>query len=439
MKRIILLPTILIFLASIGAAFALDNVIITEVLYDPANTDSGGEAVQLYNPTASPLDISGWVLKTKTSATDATIPSSAILQPNSYYLIADAGWSASKDNPSLPDANHEEAITLANADAGVALINNGTIIDAVGWGDSSIIPAGLFEGTPALEVAEGKSLKRKQVDNEYVDSDNNSADFMESVPGFKTNQSNSLILTIEAIITGAAPIIESIEIMDEDETTNGIQISPVPKQNKTINVKAKISDSNGLDDLKETKLFMGIIEYELMKIDEIDSATAYFETNITMPYYYSAGNYLINITAADYSDFSASETRTIEYLGLVAVELDTSHIIFSADAGTITEIMGDNDMSTADKPTIRNIGNEAVDIELFGTNLSAEQETLPVTEIFYSFGNGFINLTNTKQTQNLNIEPGTNANIPFSLKLNVPLGTKPGNYFGSINIAGVTS
>lgn len=436
MKRIILL---LMTLIMANTVLAVDHIIITEVLYDPVNTDLGGEAVQFYNPTASPIDISGWVIKTRTSAADATIPAATVLLPNSYYLVADDGWLTSKDNASWPAADHEEAITLANTDAGVALVSNGTVIDAVGWGNAINIPLDLFEGSPASMVAEGKGLKRKQVSNEYVDSNNNADDFIEATPSFETNKSNSLMLTIEAVISGATPVIQSIEIVDEDETTIGIQISPVPKQNKTINVKARISDSNGLEDLSKVKLNMGVTEYAMKKTSELNPTTAYFETNITMPYYSSAGTYMLNITATDYSGFSISETRGIEYLGLVAIELDTSHIIFSANAGAITEVTGDTDISTANSPTIMNIGNEAVDIEIFGTNLSAEETTLNVANILYSFGNGFANLTNTKRIENINFAAGLNSKLPLSLRLNVPLGTRPGSYFGSINIAGIAS
>jgi len=434
LKKIILL-LMGVFMA--GNAFALDHVIITEVLYDPANTDSGGEAVQIFNPTASPVNIAGWVLKTKTSAADATIPYETILQPNTHYLIADAGWSANKDNSSWPDADHEEAITLANTDAGVALASNTTVVDAVGWGNQANIPPGLFEGTPAGAAAGGKSLQRKQADNGYADSGNNSADFVESTPSFNANTSFSSILTIEAIITGAMPIIESIEIFDEDETTAGIQVSPVPKQNKTVSVKARISDSNGLDDLKEIKLGMGIKEYVMGRASEAGILTAYFEANITLPYYLPEGNYMINVTAADYSGFSASRTEIIEYLGLVAIELDANHVVFSADPGTTAEIPGDGDMGTADKPTIKNIGNRPVDVEISGSNLAAEQTLLPVTSILYSFGSGFINLTGTNEVKDINLAAGTSA--PLALKLNVPFGTMPGSYFGSINIAGVAS
>jgi hypothetical protein len=422
------------------SAAALNSVIITEVLYDPANTDSGGEAVQLFNPTTSSIDISSWVIATETSSTDAVIPENTLLAADSYYLIADTGWSASKDSLSWPNANHEEAITLANNDAGVALLNNGTIIDAVGWGIASNIAAGLFEGAPAAETTAGKSLQRKKVNNEYVDTDNNSNDFIDGTPVFGTSStSSSLILSIEAIITGAAPQIDLITIVDEDETTAGIQVSPVPKQNKSVAVTAQLTDLNGADDITEVKASTDSGIYPMTKESTINSTTAVFKTNISLPHYYAAGNHTVSVSAADNANLTANSSAAFEYLSLVAIELDTSTVTFSATPGATTEIIGDNNFETTSNPTILNIGNMQVDIELFGTNLAAGQSTIAASNIQYSVGNGYYKLTTTKRTEQINLQAGINSAAPLSLKLTVPLATQPGNYFGSLSIAGIAS
>ena len=81
---------VLMILTAVGTANA--EVIITEVLYDPINTDSGGEFVELYNNGNSSADISGWTIRTETSVADATLPANILLPKNSHYLIADANW-----------------------------------------------------------------------------------------------------------------------------------------------------------------------------------------------------------------------------------------------------------------------------------------------------------------------------------------------------------
>ena len=123
---------------------APNHVLISRVLYDPVGTETGGEAVEIYNPTSQSIDISECIIKTKSSAVDATIPANTSLAPESFYLIADAGWSVGKDNSSWSDADHEEALTLTNTNGGVAVVKNGTIIDSIGWGDASLIGQDLF-------------------------------------------------------------------------------------------------------------------------------------------------------------------------------------------------------------------------------------------------------------------------------------------------------
>jgi hypothetical protein len=174
------------------------SIVINQVLYDPINTESGGEAVELLNNGASAVDISGWVLKTGSSGSDATIPAAVVLQPGQAFLIADEGWNENKDDSSWKTADHEEKMTLANSDSGIALISNNTVIDAVGWGDEESIDAGLFEGSPAVMVGVGKALLRTK------DTGDNSKDFIETIPDFQ----EGIPVPVTANVTISAPVIE---------------------------------------------------------------------------------------------------------------------------------------------------------------------------------------------------------------------------------------
>ena len=204
----------------------LADIEIAEVLYDPINTETGGEAIRLYNPTQQPIDISNYIIKTESSATDATLPN-RILLPRDFFLIADLNWSKLKDNATFPNADYEEAITLANTNAGIALLNaNNEIIDAIGWGDPTQITIGLFQGTPAIQVKEGNSLKRISSTND------NSNDFIENYPfqGTETKQEENQI-QLNAHVSSSTQI-NSLSIADEDLMTPEIQIFPKPKEQK---------------------------------------------------------------------------------------------------------------------------------------------------------------------------------------------------------------
>lgn len=70
------------------------SVVINELAYDDGGTDDR-EFVELFNPTGSPVDISGWVLGGRDGGASpnpsATIPANTILAPGAYYVIGNTG------------------------------------------------------------------------------------------------------------------------------------------------------------------------------------------------------------------------------------------------------------------------------------------------------------------------------------------------------------
>lgn len=178
--------------------FVSANIVISQVLPDPIGTESGGEAVELRNDGSEPVDISGWILATESSAKDAVITDGKILQPGSSFLIADAGWSEKKDNADWRSADHEEAITLGNSAGGIALLNGESVIDAVGWGSEEDINSGLFSGSPAVSPGSGMSLVR------IKSSGDNKEDFSASLPDFM----DGFAIAVSADITVSLPKLE---------------------------------------------------------------------------------------------------------------------------------------------------------------------------------------------------------------------------------------
>ena len=210
------------------------SVVISQVLYDPIGTESGGEAVELRNDGSSAVNISKWVLATESSATDATMPEGTILAPGAAYLIADTGWSSAKDNPAWKSADREETITMANSDSGIALKDsNGAVIDAVGWGKAVNIKAGLFEGAPAALVKEGKALVRKQ------DTNNNAADFIEGEPSFFSGEIVEIIVNVtNSTITNLTPLPLGAALNDDDSAEPGVQLKPAAGSTRVLHLEA---------------------------------------------------------------------------------------------------------------------------------------------------------------------------------------------------------
>ncbi|NQU78214.1 lamin tail domain-containing protein [Candidatus Woesearchaeota archaeon] len=429
-----------------------DNAVISQVLYDPAGTETGGEAVELFNPTETDINISGYVIITESSNTDATIPDGTVLTPGSYYLIADNGWSELKDNSSWPDADKEEAITMSNLDAGVALAYpNGTIIDAVGWGNFASIDAGLYEGSPASAVSPGKSLKRN---GENLDTDDNSFDFSESTPQWQTSESSTEetstgeAIVVEVIVSNTPPSVTGIFLDQDDDESAGIQITPQPGESKTITISSEITDPDGTDDIQNvTATLTGPgtqQQITVERVQNISNTTAIYNATIELQFHYAPGEYLVRITANDPAENTTSNT-SFNYLSMASISIDATSLQFTgAKLGKTSSITGDFALGTMERPTIKNTGNTPLDIGLYGTDLTSGENNLGITNIKYSFDNDFDSLlsgsmTNILQTKNIGLEKGYDSVIGLGFQIFVPPTTQNGNYTGNITIAAVSS
>ncbi|MHA2023659.1 MAG: lamin tail domain-containing protein [Candidatus Thorarchaeota archaeon] len=430
-----LAAAMLLFILAVPFCIATDNIVISEVLYDPIGTESGGEAVELYNPTNSTVDVSGWVIKTESSATDATIPTQTFLQPQQYYLIADSNWETSKDNPVWDSADHEEPITLQNTDSGIALIDtNSNIIDAVGWGDPAGIDSTLYETVPADLVTLGKSIYRS------IDTDNNVMDFAETTPNLKNStmpdQDTTTAVIIEVEVINSAPQIINTSISpDDDSFLAGIQIIPEPGDSKVITVTTTIADTDGAHTIPEVYAEIGAEIKEMAQDIQLSNISVTYSTTFLLQYYDDPGEYDITISVEN-----TTETESFQYYAMIAIELDSSGLQFEQSGpGDTLEMLGDYALSTTDRPSIRNLGNTQIDLGIEGANLIDGTNSIPVTSMMYSFDNDFTSalsgtLSSTLQTAVLGMAKGENAVLPLGFRLNIPSNTPSGNYSSSVTV-----
>ncbi|MBI2663858.1 lamin tail domain-containing protein [Candidatus Woesearchaeota archaeon] len=443
MKKKTILLQLSMFLLAINTA-AADSVIISQVLYDPEK-ESGGEAVELFNPASNPTDISGWVLATETSPTDVTIPADTFIGGRSYYLIADTGWSSAKEEAWML-ADYEETMTLTNIDAGIALRNGSQTIDAAGWGTAANIEAGLYEGYPHPGSEEGEALARIKDGNKFRDTNNNMIDFETALPGFRNSSYGAAAysgskITVTAIVGGSAPSVNSLSIItDDDKSSPGVQINPVPKQNKTVQVESIISHSNGNDYVSSATLAFNGISTQMSKVQEYNSTSSLYAASFNISPYQPAGKYAVKMIAADKSGITANASASFDYTELIALEIDAANLQFAAMPGMTSEIAGDYDSSTNTNVTVQNVGNSVTDIELSATNLTNSHGTIDAGSIQYTFNGDYNNdfagaLSQAKQLSKLGMH--ASAVLPLSFKLSVPTATAPGNYTGTISLIAV--
>ncbi|MEK6700984.1 MAG: lamin tail domain-containing protein [Planctomycetota bacterium] len=87
MRFLFLATSALSMLAGAAHGQELGPVVITEIMYNPPGTDEGQEWVEIYNPTAAPVDLSRWSLITPGGRT-ADIPSGTTLASHAVAIIA---------------------------------------------------------------------------------------------------------------------------------------------------------------------------------------------------------------------------------------------------------------------------------------------------------------------------------------------------------------
>lgn len=404
-----------------------NNIIITEILYNPTGSENCLEAVEIYNPTNDDIDISNWYLKTKSSLKDAVIPQGAIIKSKSFYLIADSNWSNCKESY-WPNADYEESITLANSDGGISLMsNNDEIIDSVCWG---VYQEGFCEGEPTVVVSEGNSISRRIVEENFIDTENNSFDFYETKPKLKnSNSSEEIFLEIRFNIVKEDLSIINVSITDDLEIP-GFQVLPKPNSNKTIMISAKPTIKNAVlncyvENLGQKSMFL---ENE-----------TYF-ANFSIPYYFEPKNYSVTISAY-YNNKTTNYTTSFSFQELLGIMIDTKNIDFgSLSKGKESSIFGDFDTETTEKPTVKNIGNVNADLIVTGSDFYNNNTRFPSNSIMYSFGEDFSNFYGyLNETRIINIKIKPSEKMPLNFRIYVPEDQSIGTYYGSIIIGMIKS
>ncbi len=421
MKKIMLFIGFLLFAAAVQG-----QVIITEVLYDPSGTETGGEFVELFNPTGNTIAIGGWQLATKSSETDVTFPSQSAIRPHAYFLVADKGWNLSMDMPGWPLADHEEAMTLTNDDAGVALKNNGTIIDAVGWGD----PESLYEYNASPMAREGYSLSRKKIGGSYADTDNNAMDFFEA-PAEPQNSSSTTLssgeMTFEIIVVNTTLSLERFNFPDDDLRQDGFQIAPLPGGFRRIPFTAIALSNAGNPSVSITFRNQSL---PILNITQLDSARTAFTSQFEMAYHEQPGNYTLSILLSD-ANGQSSGSAAFFYMPMAALAIDTVNIsLGNAAPGSEITIIGDSDVATKDKPTITNMGNTNLDIKI------QPKDQFSLDNLFYNLTGIFTPLV-VDSFDDINLS--SSAVQPLSLKFLVPPNASAGIYKSSIIIHAISS
>lgn len=111
----LLLGAILLF-----PSFA-DAAVISEIMYDIEGTDTGREWIEVYNDSASDIDLSTWKLFEAGVSHKITSTGSALLAAGMYAVLADSPEKFLADNPGFSGALFDSAFSLGNGGEAFAL------------------------------------------------------------------------------------------------------------------------------------------------------------------------------------------------------------------------------------------------------------------------------------------------------------------------------
>ncbi len=158
---LVVLPPVLAAVPPAGGGGALasaiaDHVVLSELYYDSPGTDTDC-FVELYNPTAAAVSLSGWRvvgLNGNGNTEYGQIILSGAIPAHGFYLIGQdgnvLGVVPDQADPLANYQNGPDAVLLKNA--------AGTRVDAIGYGDD---PDVHVEGLPYADVNPGESIERK--------------------------------------------------------------------------------------------------------------------------------------------------------------------------------------------------------------------------------------------------------------------------------------
>lgn len=136
------------FAGFVTAQPARSELVLNEVLYDPAGADEGQEFVELWNPDSTAASLDGVSIEAGDGARPDTwtsvwrAPAGLVVAPASAFLVAGNALTGSLQNG--PDA--------------VRLVRGTTVLDLLGYGDLGSPLS--YEGAPATDVPSGASLAR---------------------------------------------------------------------------------------------------------------------------------------------------------------------------------------------------------------------------------------------------------------------------------------
>ncbi|MFH0798385.1 MAG: lamin tail domain-containing protein [Candidatus Woesearchaeota archaeon] len=405
-------------LALILAQAASANVIITEVMYDPAQTASqtDSEWIEVYNGGDEPVDLSAW--KVDNSAFE-----DIVLQPKQYLVIA-------RELLDTDDTDNDSFETAWGNGNGVwdedflAVDGYFTLSDDDIINISNGVSSEVFDYDSSVGGMGGYSIIR--VNYSLPNTMGNWAQgAYNGTPGRGEASEFSNEVEVKATVMNVPPKILQASIVTDDSSKAGIQVMPDYSGNKKVYVTMAVSDANGMDDIKEVGARLNSQQYIFNKVGEYNG-TAEYNGSFEMSPTDIATFYSLNVYASDGISESSS-AMDFEYLGILSSVIETQSLDFDQ--------LFPGNISDEKAVVVRNTGNTVFDTEVEGFDLVSGDKVIPKSSLEV-FTQSWENLGLPKLLDS-NILPNDSRQI--RLRLNVPSNVKAETFTGKLRVTSVAN
>ncbi|RJO60928.1 HYR domain-containing protein [candidate division WS5 bacterium] len=232
------------------------GIVINEI--QTTGSNAGDEFVELYNPTASLVDLTGWKVQYKQAVggswIDKAIITSGSIIGNGFYLVGAGSIGATLDTGM--DAG------LAQTAGHVRLVNDGgTPMDLVGYGATA---DSAENNNPASAPGSSQSIERTSLG---IDTDNNGVDFGLSLAPNPQNSASPIVDTIKPTITLSSTSTNSTNISPISVTATfsenivGFDVSDITVNNGSV---SNFSGSGSVYTFDATPTSEGVITIDVV-------------------------------------------------------------------------------------------------------------------------------------------------------------------------------
>lgn len=269
---------------------------------------------------------------------------------------------------------------------------------------------------------------------------------------FATAPAQAEDVRAETGVRNAAPVVTEIDLgsSDDQPSTAGVQVAPVPGGVRTVTVSAKAQDDNGWKDVsglsftlqRDGVTLAGPVQGAASKHG---GRAREYSASFSLDSAARAGPYAVVVEATDVAGAKASSSASFEFLGILAFTLEGGAISFSSgglEPGATTH-------GSPAARMLRNTGNVPLSISVAATDLEGgvKDARIPADRIRYSASSDMSNERALGETPfidtSFRLDPGSGASRAAYFDIHVPSGEEQyipaTTYKGSIRIGVVVS